>query len=64
MTKMKSFRLDLRTIRLLDFLTKKTNHTQTEILDIALWNLMWAEMTIGPDGETITWSKDEYLHGK
>lgn len=64
MTKMKSFRIQERTTRLIEFLQMKTGYSQAELIDKALWELMWAETTIDKKGRITHWSKDEYLLDK
>lgn len=64
MTKMKSFRLKISTIELLNFLKEKSGHTQAELLDMALWWLLHEETMIGANGKLVTWTTSEYLHDR
>lgn len=64
MTKMCSFRMEKGAIEIINYLQEKSGYSKSEIINKALWHLLFNEMMIGDKGKIIKWSKDEFLLDK
>lgn len=60
MTKMKSYRMNVGTLKAIDFLAEKLGKSKTEIIEEAIWAMISKGYNYTEKMERIEWTKDEF----
>lgn len=61
MTKMKSYRMELETIRMIKFLCEKIGYSETELIKKAIFEMLWRQTHYNANtGEWIEWNREEF----